>query len=177
MRLRFAWAALAAGMLLLAGCGAESLSAPAAPSPTPVTTAAPAPEATAAPAEPEETAPAATAEPAADRGDTRFDPAAADYSGHVLEATEGEFLLSPTVVTRQGSGGNVSVMAEAGPSTAITVRCDDATRYLAIYADGKGSSRQEAGGAAMVGKDAFVYVTGSETDAGFLADTVAILNP
>ena len=68
-------------------------------------------------------------------------------------------------------------MAEAGASSWFSVMCTDDTRYIAIYADGNGSSSQAEGSADMVQAKAFVYITGINTDSGFTADTVAILNP
>ena len=88
------------------------------------------------------------------------------------------FTLSPTVVERLGANASVGVMAEAGASSSwFSVMCTDDTRYIAIYADGNGSSRQAEGSADMVQAKAFVYITGINTDSGFTADTVAILNP
>lgn len=111
-------------------------------------------------------------------GKIPFDPASADYTGSVVEMTDTGFTLSPTVVERLGANASVGVMAEAGASSSwFSVMCTDDTRYIAIYADGNGSSRQAEGSADMVQAKAFVYITGINTDSGFTADTVAILNP
>lgn len=106
-----------------------------------------------------------------------FDTDSADYFGPVTEMTDTGFCLSPVVVYEQGSNASVAVAAEAGTSAAVPVICTDDTRYIAIYADGNGNSSQEEGSADLVRADATVYITGSRTDGGFTADTVAILNP
>ena len=96
----------------------------------------------------------------------------------MVEMTDTGFTLSPTVVERLGANASVGVMAEAGASSSwFSVMCTDDTRYIAIYADGNGSSSQAEGSADMVQAGAMVYITGSNTDSGFTADTVAILNP
>lgn len=116
--------------------------------------------------------------PAPDAEKSLFDPASADYTGSVVEMTDTGFTLSPTVVQRQGADASAAVMAEAGTASSVfSVTCTDDTRYIAIYADGNGSSRQAEGSADMVQAKAFVYITGINTDSGFTADTVAILNP
>ncbi len=88
-----------------------------------------------------------------------FDPASADYTGSVVEMTDTGFTLSPTVVQRQGADASAAVMAEAGTASSVfSVTCTDDTRYIAIYADGNGSSRQAEGSADMVaGKGLCVY--------------------
>lgn len=104
-----------------------------------------------------------------------FDPASADYTGSVVEMTDTGFTLSPTVVERLGANASVGVMAEAGASSSwFSVMCTDDTRYIAIYADGNGQF--QSGGRApadMVQAWCQVYITGSNTDSGFTADTVA----
>lgn len=104
-----------------------------------------------------------------------FDPEAADYRGNVTEATGTGFLLAPAEVEEMDG---TKVMASAGGGRAsLPVLCSEETDYVAIYADTDGNSRQEAGDAGMIAPGAFVYLTGSRTDDGFAADTVAFLNP
>lgn len=156
--------AAAACALLLTGCGspagsAASLSGQSVrPSPAPAVTAAPSPE------------PSATQS-------ALFDVDAAAYDGLVEEQTDTGFLLCPTVVDSQSAGSDGCVMAQADTGSAFAVTCPEDTCYLAIYADGNGTSRQEEGTAEMIRENAYVYITGSMTDDGFIADTVAILNP
>ena len=184
----------AACAVLLTGCGTASGSASsvvpdashtestAQPTGTPTVTPTPNPTATPIPdskadstAEPDSTPEAESSET---EGKNLFDPASADYSGVVAEMMDGGFTLSPTVVERQGANASVGVMAEAGTSSSwVSVMCTDDTRYIAIYADGNGSSSQTEGSADIVQAGAMVYITGSNTDSGFTADTVAILNP
>jgi hypothetical protein len=181
-------------VFFLTGCGAASDStssvvpdashteSTAQPTATPTVTPTPNPTATPIPdlkadstAEPDST-------PEAESSETEekslFDPASADYTGSVVEMTDTGFTLSPTVVERLGANASVGVMAEAGASSSwFSVMCTDDTRYIAIYADGNGSSSQAEGSADMVQAGAMVYITGINTDSGFTADTVAILNP
>ena len=154
----------AACVFFLTGCGAASDSTSSVEPDAPHT------ESTAQP-----TAPDAESSEAVEK--SLFDPASADYTGSVVEMTDTGFTLSPTVVERLGANASVGVMAEAGASSWFSVMCTDDTRYIAIYADGNGSSRQAEGSADMVQAKAFVYITGINTDSGFTADTVAILNP
>lgn len=183
--------AAAACALLLTGCGsgADSTSTLDMPDSSrleqnPVQTSpAPADAATSTPAPSPEVFPPAepTATPVPESDpDTEtilFDTDSAAYSGPVTEMTDAGFCMSLMVVEDRGDGAGVAVMAEAGTSSALPVICTGDTRYIAIYADGNGSSSQEEGSADMVRKDAFVFVTGSSTDDGFTADAVAVLNP
>lgn len=183
----------AACVFILTGCGAASDStssvvpdashteSTAQPTATPTITPTPNPTATPTPdskadstAEPDSTQEAESSET---EEKSLFDPASADYTGSVVEMTDTGFTLSPTVVERLGANASVAVMAEAGTASQFSVMCTDDTRYIAIYADGNGSSSQAEGSADMVQANAFVYITGSNTDSGFTADTVAILNP
>lgn len=183
----------AACVFLMTGCGAASHSASSAapdtshpestaqPAATPTIT--PTPEPTASPAPDSEAVSAAEPDPTPEAESSSaveevlFDPVSADYSGSVVEMTDTGFSLSPTVVERQSENAGVAVMAEAGTASRFSVTCTDDTRYIAIYADGNGNSSQAEGSADMVQANAFVYITGSKTDDGFAADTVAILNP
>lgn len=143
--------------LALAGCGAAELNtAGLSPVPTPA--------ATAAAASP---APAATPSPGA------FDPAAAAYRGNILDFTGSGFTLAVAQVTQ--AGDNAAALSSTG--AALTVQTVETTRYIAIYASPDGHSRQEPGTAELLAENAFVYLTGSEADGVFTADTVAVLNP
>lgn len=151
--------------LALAGCGAAELNtAGLSPVPTPAATAAPEPAATAAAASP---MPAATPSPGA------FDPAAAAYRGNILDLTGSGFTLAVAQVTQ--AGDNAAALSSTG--AALTVQTVETTRYIAIYANPDGHSRQEPGTAELLDENAFVYLTGSEADGVFTADTVAVLNP
>lgn len=174
MQFCFPLAAALACVLFLAACTEPPPSSGSLPSPP--SSAAAAPEAAPAPAPP---APDPTAAPAAGSapadpgsGADAFDPDAADYRGSVTELTDTGFLLNPAVMAGAG------IMASAGGGdTEMAVYCDSGTTYLAVYADGAGNSRQEPGDAGLVTPGAFVWLTGSRTDDGFAADTVAFLNP
>lgn len=162
----------AACVFFLTGCGAASDSTYSVEPDAPHT------ESTAQPTATPIITPAPDAESSEGVEESLFDPASVDYSGVVVEMTDTGFTLSPTVVQRQGADASAAVMAEAGTASSVfSVTCTDDTRYIAIYADGNGSSRQAEGSADMVQAKAFVYITGSNTDSGFTADTVAILNP
>ena len=162
----------AACVFFLTGCGAASDSTSSVEPDAPHT------ESTAQPTATPIITPAPDAESSEAVEESLFDPASADYSGPVVEMTDTGFTLSPTVVERQGANASVGVMAEAGTSSSwVSVMCTDDTRYIAIYADGNGSSSQTEGSDDMVQAGAMVYITGSNTDSGFTADTVAILNP
>ena len=143
--------------LALAGCGAAELNtAGLSPVPTPA-----APAAAASPA------PAATPSPGA------FDPAAAAYRGNILDLTGSGFTLAVAQVTQAGD----TAAALSSTGAALTVQTVETTRYIAIYASLDGHSRQEPGTAELLAENAFVYLTGSEADGVFTADTVAVLNP
>lgn len=143
--------------LALTGCGAAELNtAGLSPVPTPA--------ATAAAASP---APAATPSPGA------FDPAAAAYRGNILDLTGSGFTLAVAQVTQ--AGDNAAALSSTG--AALTVQTVETTRYIAIYASLDGHSHQEPGTAELLAENAFVYLTGSEADGVFTADTVAVLNP
>ena len=162
----------AACVFFLTGCGVASDSTSSVGPDTPHT------ESTAQPTATPIITPAPDAESSEAVEKSLFDPASADYTGSVVEMTDTGFTLSPTVVQRQGADASAAVMAEAGASSSwFSVMCTDDTRYIAIYADGNGSSSQAEGSADMVQAGAMVYITGSNTDSGFTADTVAILNP
>ncbi len=162
----------AACVFFLTGCGAASDSTSSVEPDAPHT------ESTAQPTATPIITPAPDAESSEAVEKSLFDPASADYTGSVVEMTDTGFTLSPTVVERLGANASVGVMAEAGASSSwFSVMCTDDTRYIAIYADENGSSRQAEGSADMVQAKAFVYITGINTDSGFTADTVAILNP
>lgn len=143
--------------LALAGCGAAELNtAGLSPVPTPA--------ATAAAASP---TPTATPSPGA------FDPAAAAYRGNILDLTGNGFTLAVAQVTQ--TGDNAAALSSTG--AALAVQTVETTRYIAIYASLDGHSRQEPGTAELLAENAFVYLTGSEADGVFTADTVAVLNP
>ena len=163
----------AACVFFLTGCGAASDSTSSVEPDAPHT------ESTAQPTATPIITPAPDAESSEAVEESLFDPASADYTGSVVEMTDTGFTLSPTVVERLGANASVGVMAEAGASSSswFSVMCTDDTRYIAIYADGNGSSSQTEGSDDMVQAGAMVYITGSNTDSGFTADTVAILNP
>ena len=73
------------------------------------------------------------------------------------------------------AGDNAAALSSTG--AALTVQTVETTRYIAIYANLDGHSRQEPGTAELLAENAFVYLTGSEADGVFTADTVAVLNP
>lgn len=184
----------AACVFFLAGCGAASDStssvvpdashteSTAQPTATPAIT--PTPNPTVTPAPDSEAAPTTEPDPTPETESSEtvekalFDPESADYSGVVVEMTDTGFTFSLMAVEHQGANASADVVAEAGTaSSGFSVTCTDDTRYIAIYADGNGSSSQAEGSADMVQAKAFVYITGSNTDSGFTADTVAVLNP
>ena len=124
----------AACVFFLTGCGAASDSTSSVEPDAPHT------ESTAQPTATPIITPAPDAESSEAVEKSLFDPASADYTGSVVEMTDTGFTLSPTVVERLGANASVGVMAEAGASSWFSVMCTDDTRYIAIYADGNGSS-------------------------------------
>ena len=174
--------------LLLAGCGGPSGAASAAPEPISSPAAAPAATSSPAPAQdgeeasagtpeaaPSPAAPAPSPEPSADAAPALFDPAAADYTGNVVEMTDTGFLLNPAVV--MNTNGTSALASAGGGSITLPVLCSDSTEYIALYAGTDGSSRQEPGTAGLVTPDAYVFISGTVADGVLTADAIAVLNP
>ena len=128
---------------------------------------------TAAPAQNQPTAAPATPAPtAAPDSAGSLDTTAADYLGNITELTADGFTMMTAQVTQ--FGGEAAALSSGAP---LDVRLADGAQYIAVYADGAGNSRQEAGSAELLAPDAFVYVFGHKQNGVFTADTVAVLNP